>query len=164
MDSLNKEKQFKDQLNKACNICMRLLGPRPRSVKEIQDHLRKKNFMPLIIEKTTKKLLQERLLDDREFAYLFVENREQFRPRSKFALAFELRQKGIHDNIIEDVLKDIDEFKSAWSAVKPKLCIWCNLDNKNFKKKIFNYLRNRGFSYEISLLTYDRCCKYIAGA
>ena len=161
MNSVSDDKEFKSQLNRAFNTCLRFLGPRARSVKEIKDHLEKKKFTSVTIEKTIEKLLQDRLLDDREFASLFVENREKFRPRSKFALAFELRQKGINDKIIDDVLKDIDEFKSAWYAVRPKLSLWHKFDDEKFKKKILNYLSNRGFSYDVSLSTYNRCRSYI---
>ena len=161
MTSLNHDEQANIQLNKAYNICLKFLGPRARSVKEIIDYLKKKKFTSATIDKTIQRLLEEHLLDDKIFAEMFVENREKFRPRSKFALSFELRQKGIDENIIEEAIKDIDELESAWAAIKPKLCLWQNFDSTKFRKKIFGYLKNRAFSYDISVATCERCSKYI---
>ncbi len=157
----NQNEQPEIQLSKAYNNCLRFLGPRARSIKETKDYLKRKKFASLTINKTINKLLKEKLLDDRSFACLFVENRERFRPRSKFALSFELKQKGVDEIIIDYAVKDIDDLKSAWTAVKPKLCIWQNLEDQKFKKKIFNYLKNRGFSYEISSAIYAKSCRYL---
>ncbi len=161
MTALDHDEQADIQLSKAYNNCLRFLGPRARSVKEITDYLKKKKFTSAIIDKTVQRLLKEHLLDDKIFADMFVENREKFRPRSKFALSFELKQKGIDEHIIDEAVKDIDELKSAWSAVKPKLSLWQNFDSTKFRKKIFNYLKNRGFSYDISDVTCEKCFKYL---
>ncbi len=149
------------QFNKAYNKCLRFLTPRIRSIKETKNYLKKKRFSPEIINKTIKKLKREHLLDDKAFACMFVESREKFKPKSKFALSFELRQKGIDDNIIDYVLKDINELESAWSAVRPKLKLWQNQKKDKLKNKIFNYLRNRGFGFEITSEIYGKSCRYI---
>ncbi len=151
-------KQYELQLNKAYNNCIRFLVPRPRSIRETKNYLRKKNFPDSIIEKTINKLIKEDLLNDKTFACMFVENREKFRPRSKFALICELKAKGIDENIIDNAIKNIDEMKSAIAAIEPKLRIWQNYSNKDLSKKIFNFLKNRGFSYEISSSVCEQYC------
>ncbi len=161
MTALNHDEQVNIQLNKAYSNCLRFLGSRARSVKETIEYLKKKKFTSATIDKTIQRLLKEHLLDDKIFAEMFVESREKFRPRSKFALSFELKQKGIDRNIIEEAIKDIDELESAWSAVSPKLSLWQNFDRKKIKNKIFSYLKNRGFCYDISAATFKRCSKYI---
>ncbi|MEA1966783.1 MAG: RecX family transcriptional regulator [Thermodesulfobacteriota bacterium] len=148
----------KEQITKAYSLCIRFLAPRARSVKEINDYLAKKGFNKDVRNETIDLLLNKNLLNDKEFAYLFVESREKFRPRSKFALEYELRQKGIQEAIIEEVLMDIDEQKSAWIAVASRIETWNIHGPDKFKKKIMNYLKNRGFSYEISISTYSQCC------
>ena len=114
MTALNQDEKTDIQLSKAYNNCLRFLSPRARSVKETIDYLEKKKFTSSTIDKTIQKLLKEHLLDDKIFAGMFVENREKFRPRSKFALSFELKQKGIDEDIIDEAVKDIDELKSSW--------------------------------------------------
>ena len=67
-----------------------------------------------------------------------------------------LKKKGISNSIIENVIKEIDENKSALAAVKPKLLTWLKLDNEKIKNKMMNFLKNRGFNWEISSATYEK--------
>jgi len=146
---------------RACQACIKFLAQRPRSVKETKKHLANKGFEDSAVSAAIDQLQQDNLLNDREFADLFVENRETHRPRSKFALRYELRQKGIEDGVIEEVLSEIDENRSAQAAVAPMLNLWKTLEQEKFKKKVLNRLKNRGFNYEISMSTYDHCCRKI---
>jgi len=141
---------------KAYNICLRFLAPRPRSVAEMRRHLMKKEISVPVIDETLQKLMEDKLLDDVAFARMFVESRERQKPRSKFALTYELRQKGIKEGIIDMSLEDIDEEVSAWNAVHPRLRTWQGMAPEKFKKKLFNYLQYRGFGYEISLSAWNR--------
>ncbi|GAB6144935.1 regulatory protein RecX [Desulfocicer niacini] len=137
------------------DICLRFLAPRPRSVAEMQRHLTKKEIPPGLMDLTLEKLMNENLLNDEEFARMFVESRERHKPRSRFALGCELRQKGIEENIIDQILEGMDEQTSAWNAVRSRLRSWQHLDMESLRKKVFNYLRYRGFGYEISLNTWN---------
>ncbi|MFO7885406.1 MAG: regulatory protein RecX [Desulfobacteraceae bacterium] len=150
-----------DEIGRAYTACIKLLAPRARSKKEIKDHLARKKFKDEVIQETLDQLTRENLINDKAFAEYFVENREQFRPRSKFALRYELRQKGIDEALINHALMDIDEGKSAWAAVKPRIEVWKRHDSDAFKKKIMNYLKNRGFNYEISISTYKKACSKV---
>ncbi|MFO7749575.1 MAG: regulatory protein RecX [Desulfobacteraceae bacterium] len=146
---------------RACQACIKFLAQRPRSVEETKNHLVKKGFETSTVSAAIDQLHQDSLLNDRTFASLFVENRETHRPRSKFALRYELRQKGIEEGVIEEVLSEIDENRSAQAAVAPLLNLWKTMEPEKFKKKIMNRLKNRGFNYEISMSTYDHCCRKI---
>ena len=152
------ETQKKHEISpeQAYRICLRFLAPRPRSVAEIRRHLMKKEISPQLIDSTLEKLMKEKLLNDMDFARMFVESRERHKPRSRFALACELRQKGINEEIIEKRVACVDENTSAWNAVQPKIRTWQHLAPEPFKKKLFNFLRYRGFGYEIALSTWDR--------
>ncbi|MBF0468758.1 MAG: regulatory protein RecX [Desulfamplus sp.] len=146
-------------LTKVYNASIRYLVPRARSKYEIRQYLAKKGFDEDDIHNTIARLENENLVNDREFASMFVEQRERFKPKSKFALAFELRQKGIEAEIIESSIMDIDEYSSALSAVQSRLNLWQGHDNEKLKKKVMSYLKNRGFSYEVSLSTFNEICK-----
>jgi regulatory protein len=139
---------------RAYNQALIYLTPRARSIMETRNNLKKKGFSPQIIDETISKLTGHDLLNDREFAALFVEGRERFRPKSRFALGYELKQKGISDTIIEQALADVDDSNAALRAVKTKTKRWRNLDTSTLKKKMMAFLRNRGFSYEVSNSTY----------
>jgi len=70
-------------------------------------------------------------------------------------LRFELKQKGVDDKIIKDVLVDVDNSELARTCVEKKLRLWGDLGREDFKKKILNYLKRRGFNYEVSLDAYQ---------
>ncbi|MBF0413619.1 MAG: regulatory protein RecX [Desulfamplus sp.] len=151
-----KKQTDSDKRVKSYQSAIRYLAPRARSVHEIRQYLAKKGFDEEVIETTIEKLEQDNLLNDYEFASMFVEQRERFKPKSKFALAFELKKKGVEADIIESCVMDIDENESAFSAVQPKIKLWQSYDDERLKKKVMNYLRNRGFSYEVCISTFKR--------
>ena len=156
---MEKQKNTKITVARAYNICLRFLAPRPRSISEVRRHLSKKETAGEVIEIIIEKLSQENLLNDEDFARMFVESRERHKPRSRFALGCELRQKGIKDNLIDKILENVDEETSAWNAVSPRLRTWRHLDIKSLKKKVFNYLQYRGFGYEVIMTTWNRVYK-----
>ncbi|MBF0199717.1 MAG: regulatory protein RecX [Desulfamplus sp.] len=140
----------------AYNLSIGFLAPRARSVNEMREYLVKKGFDENILVDTINRLIREKLLDDRAFAAQFVEHRERLNPKSRFALKFELKKKGIDSTIIEESLVDIDEFRSAWHGVESKLRTWQSCDDDKFKKKVMNFLKNRGFGYEVSISTFEK--------
>ncbi|MBF0112970.1 MAG: regulatory protein RecX [Desulfamplus sp.] len=137
-------------------LSIRYLALRARSVKEMRLYLAKKGFDEEVIQQTLSKLKDENLLSDQQFASMFVEQRERFKPKSKFALAFELKQKGVDPATIDSSLSEVDEYSSALSAVEPKLRLWQNYEPELLKKKVMNFLRNRGFSYEVCVATFNK--------
>ncbi|MGD9731728.1 MAG: regulatory protein RecX [Desulfamplus sp.] len=141
---------------RAYQAAIRYLTLRARSVDEMRKYLDKKGFDEQIIDAAIAKLEQDKLLNDHEFASMFVDQRERFKPKSKFALAFELKKKGVEADIIESCLIDIDEYQSALSAIESKIKLWQGYDREKFKKKVMNYLRNRGFSYEVCISTFNK--------
>jgi regulatory protein len=143
-----------NNLARAYNQAVRFLAPRARSTMETRNNLIKKGFDPKTIDETLARLTREGLLNDAEFAALFVESRERFRPRSRFAIGYELRQKGVDKAAIEHALANVDDEDAALRAVKSKLNQWQNLDASDLKKKIMGFLRNRGFSHGISISTH----------
>lgn len=138
---------------------LRFLAPRARSIEEMRCYLTKKGIPDSILESTLSRLVDEGLLDDAEFAGMFVRSRERTKPRSKFALTCELRQKGVSDAIITSTLESVDEYASAWNAVSRRIPGWRRFEKDTFKKKLFNYLQYRGFSYEIIQGTWERACE-----
>jgi regulatory protein len=100
---------FKNEFQKLLDRTLRLISRRPRSEKEIRDYLKKKKTSSKITEAVVKKLKQLRQINDQEFASWWVEQRTTFRPRGKFGLMMELRQKGIKQETIEKATGKIDE-------------------------------------------------------
>ncbi len=146
------------KIMKAYNSSIKFLASRTRSVKEVRDNLYKKKFKNDIIDKTISILEEENLLNDTVFASEFVSTREKVKPKSKFALKYELKKKGVSDSIIDKAISKIDENKSALVAVETKVAAWQKLDKKTMKNKMMNFLKNRGFNWEIFSTTYETIC------
>lgn len=137
-----------DELDKAYNSAVRYLGYRPRSQAEIERNLRDKGYAPEVAEHVITRLRQEQYLDDEAFAQFWLENRERFRPRGRQALRYEMKQKGLDPDVIENTLADLDEDESAWNAIEGKFYRWKNLEEQEFKQKVMAFLSRRGFNYE----------------
>jgi regulatory protein len=129
---------------------MRFLGYRARSVQEVRDNLEKHEIPEAVIEEVLKRLQETNLLNDQEFAQAWVENRNTFRPRSRRALAMELRHKGLDDEVVQEVLdKNIDENALALEAARKYLRKVQKLEWPDFRQKLGNFLGRRGFSYGV---------------
>ena len=140
----------KDRLGKAQDQIYRFLSYRPRSEKEIHDYLGKKKLKDEEKEKIIKKLKEEKLIDDLEFARWFLEQRQTFRPKGSYALRQELRQKGIGEKIIDQVLPNKEEELSlAKKALVKAEKKYASFLGREKKEKLIAYLRRRGFSWEV---------------
>lgn len=139
----------KDRLGRAQEQIYRFLSYRPRSEKEIYDYLGKKKLKDEEKEKIIKKLKKEKLIDDLEFARWFLEQRQTFRPKGSYALRQELRQKGIREKIIDQVLPNREEELSlAKKALVKAEKKYASFLGREKKEKLMAYLRRRGFSWE----------------
>jgi regulatory protein len=132
---------------------LNFLSYRPRSEWEVRDRLKKNakgDFPPEILDEVVTRLENVGLLDDGEFARYWVSNRDQFKPRSKFALRHELRGKRVSDADIESALADYDEEDAALRAAQKRASRLAGLDRQTFNKRLGDFLARRGFNYEVS--------------
>ena len=115
----------------------------------MQTHLQRKAFDEETIEQVLAYLNGLELLDDVAFAQYWIEQRETFRPRSRYALGQELRQKGISREIVAAALEEVDETAAARRAAEKQANRWAGLPEDVFKEKMAGFLQRRGFSYDI---------------
>jgi regulatory protein len=146
----------RDAFEKAHDRALRFLSYRPRSEAEVRCYLRGKAVSPAIEEEVIERLTKAKLLDDLAFAQYWVENRERTKPRGLPMLRYELRQKGLSEEIIGQVLADLDEEESAYQAALPRGRKLAHLDQVSFRQKLGAYLLRRGFAHEVVNLTVRR--------
>jgi len=84
-----------------------LLASRPRSEHEIRIRLSDAGFDDAVVERTVERLLQLKLIDDRDFARQWVEERARLKGRSPEALIVELEGKGIPRTIAEEAIGEV---------------------------------------------------------
>ena len=148
--------RFKDAVYVASQQAMHYLSFRPRSRAELTGYLRKKEVAPDVIEQVVEQLEAARFVDDAAFAEFWVRNREDFRPRSVWALRVELRQKGLCDDVIEQAVEGIDEDESAYRAAQSRAYRLARLDYQTFRRRLGGFLQRRGFSYSVVKQVVDK--------
>jgi regulatory protein len=92
----------------------RFLEARPRSVAEVRRRLGRAGYRAELVEGAIARLTELGMLDDAEFARLWVESRDRAHPRGEHALIIELRQKGIDAPTIAATLKARREAAVRW--------------------------------------------------
>jgi regulatory protein len=125
------------------------LSYRTRSEFEIKQKLRKQGFNEDSIVKVIDRLREQKLVDDLSFAKYWKENRLNSNPKSKRSIKYELMGKGIPGEIALEAINDIDDTANAYKAGLKKARLLFRLDYTEFRKRLLNYLKWRGFSYEI---------------
>jgi len=134
---------------------LRFLSFRPRSEKEIRNHLKSKTQHAL--ETVIQKLKSLDYVNDEEFATWWVEQRQKHSPRGARLIKSELYQKGVSQEIIDKVLLEDEEGEvgRALEAAKKKLRSY-DLKSRESKQKMGQYLARRGFDWETIKETLDR--------
>lgn len=137
------------------DAALSFLTVRPRSRSEVRRRLlqpRRNRAAPSAeaVDRVLDHLAEKHLLDDREFADYWVEQRERFSPRSSYALAQELRQRGV-DRDTADAAVDIErDSQRALDAGRQRLRALGEADYETFRAKLTGFLQRRGFSYSIA--------------
>ena len=127
---------------------LHFLSYRPRSSAEVRQNLTKRGTPEAVVEETITHLQRAGLVNDQEFARAWVENRNNFRPRSKSALLMELRRKGLSDEVVLPVLDvQVDEEALAFEAARKYARRLAGLEWLEFRQKLSGFLGRRGFSY-----------------
>ena len=141
---------IEDAQETAYQKSIKFIGYRIRTSSEVERHLRIKGIEQHIISQVIERLEEKGLLNDMNFAQMWIENRNEFRPRSHRLLAFELRHKGIDDEIIQETLEaTIPEEELAYLAARKRVRRFEHLEWQDFNRKLGSYLARRGFSYSI---------------
>ncbi len=148
--------QVEDARERAYQQAMLFLSYRARSEREIRRNLHKHEVPEAVIEETLERLRRERLADDDQFARMWVENRNTFRPRSRRALSLELHQKGLEEDAIQSALQNVDETALAYEAARKRVTRLQGLEWNEFRKKLSEHLARRGFPYETIATTVSR--------
>ena len=141
--------KWQDEREQAYDRALHFLSYRPRSQAEIAGYLFKKGWSEDVVTDAVNRLQQARLLDDVAFAQFWVENRQRFRPRSRAALRYELRTKGIASEIISAALEEVDEEETAYSLARRKARQQAAPLSRDSQRKLGQYLARHGFPYAV---------------
>ncbi len=158
-----------EQFEKFFNYSIRFLSYRPRSEYEVRQALIKKKFGKTkpgtekadssleLFEKIITKLKEQNFLNDTEFTRWWIEQRTKVRPKGLQLIKRELRQKGISQDLIEEVLTNKsdelpvgseDQLSIAKQLVQKRLPRLKGLDHQEQYQKLGQFLGRRGFDFD----------------
>lgn len=102
------------------------------------------------IQKVINRLKELNYLNDSSYAKDFITDRVQFRPRGKFLIKKELKNKGIHPELAEKIIDETyeDEEEPALQAIKSRIKRLQNEPPQKQKEKLMRFLASRGFKID----------------
>jgi regulatory protein len=141
--------RMRDNVEWAYGRALDYLSYRPRSEYEVRHNLGEKDVEDRIVDAVIGRLKRAGLLDDREFARYWVDNRARFNPRGLRGLRYEMQQKGVPRDIIDEALAAFDVEAAARKAAEAGARRLSQEDPSAFRRKLKAYMARRGFSYEV---------------
>ncbi len=138
-----------EKLTEAKEKVRNYISYRERSKKEIKDYLTNKGVQEEVAKEVLDDFENANLIDDNRFALSWVKNRNKINPKGNFALKMELRDKGVDENEIENLLQSVDEKENARKALEKAIKKYGKKSAS--KKKILEYLKRRGFEFQTAL-------------
>lgn len=131
----------KSELNSAFERAVGYLSAAPRAKKEIRRYLADKSYDKDIIEQTIQKLDAYHYIDDYLYAQSYIKSKSK--KYGAFRISSELRQKGISQDVIDELLSDGAEDNIIEVAKK-----YLNSHKSADKQKLKRFLAGRGFSWD----------------
>lgn len=144
-----------DKKQRLLNRAYFYLRFRARTEKEIRDYLHRKNerygYSPALIEEVIEQLRDEKLIDDASFVEAYINTRNLFKPKGEYALRNELLQKGVSKDLIQTYFDEnpVEEELLAHRSLEKVWSRYRGLEWRKKYQKAGDYLRRRGFSYDV---------------
>ncbi len=140
-----------------------LLGQRAHSRTELWRKLRARKFGRRTVEATLDKAEKLGLVNDRQFAMIFVEEKLRTAGWGIRRLAGELRRRGIDANLVEDVLAEFGDelspeaaFERALDLAQRRRHTWERIDDPRKRRdKLYRLLASRGFDMATAYRVWD---------
>ncbi|MBI5406764.1 MAG: regulatory protein RecX [Nitrospirae bacterium] len=144
-----------DEYQRANTAALRLLTLCDRSKKDLRERLLRKDYPVEVVERVIQRLESMGYLDDERFAVKFAMDAVRRKNAGPAVVRYGLQQKGIERRIIDEtvgkVFQENEEREVAKRALKRRLKISVQKpeDRKGKIKRLSDFLRRKGFSYDI---------------
>jgi regulatory protein len=141
----------------AKHAALRFLSHRPRTVREIRDKLREREFADAAISATIEDLTAAGLLNDAEFARMYVRDAVTLRSTGKLLLKRKMLLLGLDrettETAIEEAFKDIRQDQVALLAAR-KFMKKARESRKGeearaLRNRLVQFLGRRGFGWDV---------------
>lgn len=135
------------------SYCMRLLGRRDYSRKELFDKAIKKEHPQEVVKSVLDELEEKEYINDRSFAEKFASDKSRLNNWGPTKIKSKLYQKGISKHIaeqsVEQAFDELDLKQVFFDLVNKKKRRFLREEDKlKRKKKVFDYLNRKGYRSE----------------
>ena len=141
---------------------LRLLSYRPRSEAELRQRLARRGTPPALVDGAIERLRELGLVDDAAFAQAWVDSRDRASPRGRRLLRQELLAKGVDSDTSRELLESVDEPDAALRAASRRAASLRDLSYDEFRRRLGDFLRRRGFGYDTVRRTVERLWRELA--
>ena len=140
----------------AKRVALRFLARRPRSAKEVRDKLREKEFGDADIAQVIESLERAGLLNDVEFARMYIRDAVALKPTGTTLLKRKLLLLGISKATVDEALAEtfacVDQHAAAMEAgqkfLKKSTATRRASDQTQLRNRLAGFLGRRGFTWE----------------
>lgn len=147
-DPLTNPQHEADLESSARAIVLRRLTASARTRHELDEDLTDRGIPPEVIERVLDRFEEVGLVNDAEFAELWVASRHRTRGATRSVLRRELRNKGVNDDLAESALASIsseDELVRARALIDRKLITLRSTSRDHAQRRLVAYLLRRGY-------------------
>jgi len=150
--NLLKEVAHEDDYFKAKDAAFKFLEKTMKTESQLRDKLLEKEFDQVTIDRVVLMLEEYKLLDDHKYALQFLT--EKLRTRGLKKVSYELHQKGISKEVLDEVLETMDtgsiEEESCGKLAEKKFreIQKKEVDSYKQKNKLYAFLAGKGYDYE----------------
>ena len=136
-------------LRQALGRSLNLISYRQRTEFELRQRLSSK-FSPDVIDRTVRRLKEQGLVDDAQFAEAWTASRARSSPRSSGAISRELADKGVARSLAEAAVRELDDDSTARDAATRFARRLTDADYTQFHRRLWAHLSRRGYSGPIA--------------
>jgi regulatory protein len=132
----------------ARTVVLRRLSAAPRTRKDLAEDLGRRGIPSEVIDRVLDRFTEVGLIDDAEYARLWVSSRHRSRGTARQSLRHELRAKGITDDDALEALEAIDddlERARGLALVRSKLPSTSRLEPAARARRLVSMLMRRGY-------------------
>ncbi len=136
------------------SVSINYLSIRMRSIKEMTEYLKKKNFNNSIINKTIKRLTNEGYLNDFNYAKAYANDKFNLTQWGPQKIKLELVKNGVSNEISTNIIEDINAQlvrEKLSNLMKKQIKLKKNLSGSALKLTLLNYFVNLGYKKEMVL-------------
>ena len=137
----------------ARTVLLRRLTAAPRTRKDLRDDLLRRNIPEDVVDRVLDRFTEVGLVNDEEYARMWVESRQRSRGMARRVLRQELRARGVSDEDAQDALDSIDpdaERARARQLAQAKVRTMSRLEPEARVRRLAGLLQRRGYSSDVA--------------